>query len=134
MGTSHGWVNGAWQKNPILFGYSADKEIAVSNTSLAAGANDLDAPTVPAGEIWVITHVASSYVGTAPTHMEVKIIHASGASMIFRQLAPVSSSVHDRQGWFVLEEGDILRCSVAGATLNDDLYLWATGFRVDIDQ
>ena len=133
MGSSYGWINGAWQKNPLLFGYSGEKEIAVSNTSLAAGANDLDSTAVPAGEIWVITHVAMSYVGTAPTHIEAKTVGAS-AIMLFRQLAPVTTVVYDRQGWWIMEEGDLLRCTVAGATLNDDLYLWATGFKVDIDQ
>lgn len=129
-----GWVSAAWQKDPLRFGYSAHIYRAWSNLNLPAGNSTQADTAVPAGEIWVITNIAMRYEGTAPTFMTMQINDGVTTYHLFRQLAPTTLAVYDRQGWWVLAPGHNLEIRVIGATLNDDLYGYATGFRVDIDQ
>lgn len=129
-----GWIASKWQKNPLLFGYSALKTDTVSDTTLAAGTVVMNGATVSAGEIWVITNIAMQYIGTVPTSFQVAIYDGAAEHLLFNQLAPVSSQLHDRQGWWIIVAGDNLRYTIDGATLNDDFYGWATGFRIDVDQ
>lgn len=135
MAQNHGWVGAAWQKDPIRFGYSELITEGVDNTSLAAGSNNLDTGTVPAGEIWVITNIAIRYDGTVSSvSLTVALIIDTVLMGIFGQKPPVSTVWYDRQGWWVLDAGDYIRLEVGGATMNDDAYLRVVGFRVDIDQ
>ncbi len=132
---SKGWIASAWQKNPLLFGYSGQILIADTNTSLAAGNNTIDSSAVPAGEIWVITNCAIAYSGTvAGVTMSAQLLDAATGYTLYGVLAVTSGLFVDRQGWWVLIPGNKLRLSITGATLNDDGFLRATGFRVDIDQ
>ena len=129
---SHGYVGGAWQKNPILLGYSDRLFVNVYNDALAAGNNDLDVDPVPAGWLWVVTHFAIMYAGTSPDCIDVYIRDATTTVFIYRQQSPVSWAAYDRQGWWVLKEGDFIRYHVYGATLNDDLLGFASGFKVQL--
>ena len=129
---SHGYVNGAWHKNPIELGYSGVVAYDLKNTSLAAGSNNLDSPVVPTGWVWIITAISIMYIGTVPTNIGVNINHDTVMPRIFRQLSPASGAIYDRQGYWVLNEGDYLRGYVTGATLNDDLYLGIYGHAINI--
>lgn len=130
----HTWIFPRWYKQPMMFGYSALKTDTVSDTTLAAGTVTLNGATVSAGEIWVITNISMVYIGTVPTSIEAVMYDGSTAHILFNQLAPASGQYYDRQGWWVVVAGDNLRYVIYGATLNDDFYGWATGFRMDIDQ
>jgi hypothetical protein len=130
---AYGRIGGAWQKQPLLFGYSATVLETWSDDNLASGSNTVDSPVVPAGEIWVITNLSMRYVGTPPTYIEMRLRSGTSDYPLFRQLAPTTAQTHDRQGWWVMAPGDLLRVGISGATAGDDLYASATGFRVDID-
>lgn len=131
---SLGQVGGAWQKNPLAFGYSGVVKRVASNVALAAGTNVLDDSAVPAGEIWVITNIATRYVGTVATVVIRVEIYDGASGYVLYDAGNLTSSLSvDRQGWWVLPSGYNLRATVFNATLNDDAYLLATGFRVDID-
>ena len=130
----HGWISGAWQKNPLAFGYSERLSGRIFDTALVAGTTILQVSVVPAGEIWVLTSVAMLYIGTSPTYIQMFINDTVALELIARQPAPVSDQLYDRQGWWVLKAGDNVGYAVVGATLNDDLYGYYFGFRVDIDQ
>jgi len=131
--SAHGFVNGAWRKSPIPFGYSDVLNSALANLALAAGANNLDSAAVGAGLIWVVTNVSVMYVGTAPTSVSVNVVSGGATICLFQQNAPVTATRYDRQGKWVLEATDILRCTVVGATLNDDLYLDVHGYQIAIE-
>lgn len=132
--TAHGYYSGAFRKSPIAFGASGVVRVNVSNTALVAGSNTLESGAVPAGELWVITNLVISYVGTV-TNVALYMSFYSGASNvdIFAQIPPVSNVRYDRQGWWVMQPTETLRLRIFGATLNDDAFLVLTGFRVDID-
>jgi len=116
-----------------LAAYGAVLHTLVGSAALAAGANDLDAAAVPAGKLHVYTSLAMRYDGTVATVILRAQLRSGVTSYdLFCQTPPVSSISHDRQGWWVLAEGDVLRLRVENATLNDDAYLYATGFVVDL--
>lgn len=131
----YGWYSGAWQKNPLLMGYSAAVGEAVTNTSLAAGANTLSSTAVPAGEVHVITNIAAAYSGTVTNVILTVRINDSGTIYeLYGQKPPVTGVYYDRQGFWVLKPGAKIDLLINGATLNDDGFLYIAGFSFDIDQ
>ena len=114
------------------FVYSDRLLINVYNNALAAGYNVLDIDPVPAGWVWVVTHFAIMYAGTSPDCIDVYIRDATTTVFIYRQQSPVSWGAYDRQGWWVLKEGDFIEYYVYGATQNDGLYGYANGFKVQL--
>ena len=129
---SHGYVNGAWHKNPIELGYSGVVAYDLKNTSLAAGTNFLNSPTVPVGQLWVITSLSLKYSGTSPTGVGVDIVHDGVTIRIYRQVSPASDVVYDRQGYWILNEDDYLEGYVAGATAGNGLAFSIYGHSIDI--
>jgi hypothetical protein len=135
MAQNHGYIGGAWQKDPISFGYSAQITGNFSNTNLSAGSNTLSGDTVPAGEIWVITNISVQYSGTVTSVILQAVLLMNSISMPVGVAAPPVSGVNNPfQGWWVLAAGDIPRAVCSNATSGDDMYLVYSGFRVDIDQ
>lgn len=134
-GIGYGWVGDKWQKNPLAFGYSGTIRVLVSNTDLTAGTNTLAHTAVPAGEIWNIENIAAQYVGTVTNVLLIPVIDTGGILYVIGQSSVAVTGDYVRfPGPFTLKPGDILKLLVAGATLHDDAYLFATGYRVDIDQ
>jgi hypothetical protein len=129
---THGYVSGAWKKNPILFGYSSGLFERNYNPNLSAGTNYLSMSTVPADWIWIVTQVSIFYAGTSPEYIDVSIVHSGLFCCLFKYRRPVSSQFYDRQGWWVLEAGDSMYMSIVGATAGDDALLVATGFKVQL--
>lgn len=128
-----GWLNSAWHRLPLLFGVSDTVRGQVNNTTLAAGTNTLQGTAVPAGKIWVVTNISLRYIGTvAGVALFAQIVSGGTTYSLFNQTPPVSAVMYDRQGWWVLEEGDLIQYSITGATLNDDALLNYVGFAMDI--
>ena len=129
---THGYVGGAWQKNPILFGYSSGLFELISNANLSAGINYLDTSIVPAGWIWIVTHLCMTYAGTSPAYINLRITHGGGYCYLYAYRRPVSGEYYDRQGWWVLEAGDYIDMKIGSATAGDNAVLVATGFKVQL--
>ena len=116
-----------------LAAYGAVLLSKVDNGDLLAGANNLDVAAVPAGKVHVYTNLNMLYVGTTTAVMlRFQIVAGANVYNLFGQYAPLSTLDYDRQGWWVLEAGDVLRLRVDGATLHDWAFLCATGFVVDL--
>lgn len=131
---SYGWISSAWQKDPLRIGLSGVIRRSANNTNLSAGANNVDDTAVPAGEYWVIDNFSLLYIGTVPTLILWAIVSSAAQYVLSEVQSPTASHWYGLQGRWVLGPGDQLRARVIGATLGDDLYLNAVGFRVDIDQ
>lgn len=130
-----GWFSGAWQKNPLLMGYSGSVRRVITNTALPAGASVQADSAVPAGEVWDIENIVVTYIGTvAGVTLTIGIRSGAGFYPLFEATGLTSGVYVDRQGRWTLGSGDNLEVSVTGATLNDDLLLRAVGYRFDTDQ
>jgi hypothetical protein len=116
-----------------LQSYSDILHIMVGSINLVAGTNLFLTAAVPAHKIHVYNNLSVRYVGTvANVYLEVSILSAAVYYNLYVQTPPVSNVSYDRQGEWVLKEGDQLALFVYVATLNDDCFLWATGYTVDL--
>jgi len=129
-----GWINGAWQKNPLLWGYSGVVAETLSDTNLAAGGKALNGTRVPTGEIWIILNAAIWYLGTAPSRLSIHVGDVYGFFTILQENSPVSSYRYIYNGMIVLSPGEYLQGTVEGATAGDDLHFRYRGYKMDIDQ
>lgn len=133
---NYGLIAGGWYKDPIRLGFSDVIRDSVQNTSLTGGAENLEGNAVPAGEIWVLTHISFMYNGTLPTDIRIIMVAGgSGDTMIqYPSSALASNRYQGETGYWILEEGDYIRMRMLNATASDAAYLNAWGFKVDIDQ
>lgn len=129
-----GYVASAWQKDPIRFGYSDALKYTISNSNLAAGASTTDGSLVPTGEFWVITNLSINTISVTITRVDCRLVIDGTTLTIFNIVPPTTNVLNDRQGWWVIGPGDKASVRVYTATAGDDVYLYATGFKVDIDQ
>ena len=135
MAQNHGWIDGAWQKDPLSLGYSDIVARVVVEQNLSAGFNLLNDSAVPAGEIWVLTNISVLYIGTVANVQCTVLLNINGSYyQIWDFVPPASNRVGDRQGFWILHPGDYLAIEILNATAGDDLGLRGIGFRVDIDQ
>lgn len=130
----YGWIGGAWQKNPILDGYSGDKTQTVSNLDAAAGSNLLEGDAVPAGEYWRVQSVQARDVNSICTNIDLTPLVNSIGLVLHQQASPGAATWVIWTGEIILSEGDKVRADFSGVTLHDDLYLTYHAVRVDIDQ
>jgi len=131
---SHGWINAAWQKDPQRLGYSAFKGQYKTNLTLPAGSYNMASDVCPAGQIWVFSSIAAQYGGTAPLSFVYYIADGVNTYPIYSNYSIVPAQVYPVTGQFIVPAGGWIIWRVTGATLNDDLYGYAVGYRVDINQ
>jgi hypothetical protein len=126
------WDGTRWRKQPLMFGFSELAGENLENTSLAAGANNLNGAAVGAGELLIVRHLALMYSGTPPTYMGVYPVGSPGTPYILFEHTVVSTRWYIEPVFAVLEEGDYLTAFVGGATLNDNLYFRYLGYKTTI--
>ena len=131
---AEGYIGGAWQKGPIPFGYSGFQGLSWSNTSLPAGYSANPSATCPAGEIWRFTAISGVYFGASATNFQFDISDGAVLYPILLKTPPVSGAVYIITGEFIVPVGGAVTIEISGATLNDDVYGFAVGSRIDIDQ
>lgn len=133
MARSYGYFGGAWVKNPLQMGYLGPVNLITNNTSLAAGANNLDLTTVPANRVYVITNITVMYTGTVSgVRLLVNKVDAGAVQYALFDVQSITSQLYyDRQGMWVLNAGEFLRLAITGATLNDDAYIRGNGWYFD---
>jgi hypothetical protein len=116
-----------------LSGYGAILHSIVSDLNLLNGANILALAAVPVGVLHIYTSLGVRYDGTVATvYLSCNIFSGAVPYNLFCQAPPVSTIEYDRQGFWVLAAGDVLRLGIDNATAGDDAYLYATGFVVDL--
>lgn len=112
-----------------LIGLSGIVEELLSDTSLDAGANNLDGTAVPSGEMHVITHAYIQYVGTVPDRVQIQAVGLADTMIFFNQEDPVSLMPYPVQLGVVLQGGDKMRGTVEGATAGNNLYFRYCGYK-----
>jgi hypothetical protein len=130
----YGWVSAAWQKNPLLIGYSGTGSEEVKNLSAAAGTNQLNGTAVPAGEIWNVYAAHLLDIDSATTFPRIGVT-VSGIDVYMISAATLAAGVYFTwNGSVILSPGDKVFGVLNNCTLNDDLYLRYAYVRIDIDQ
>jgi len=130
----YGWISGAWQKQPMLLGYSGTVAEGLSDDSVDAGTNDLEGTHVPSGEIWYIAYAAIRIDGSDPDELMIRAVVDSEQVPVYSNPTPSARRWYTTPLAFVLAEGDYLLGRVTGATAGDDFYFRYVGWKIDIDQ
>ena len=129
-----GWTSGAWQKNPLVVGYSGDKTQYILELDAAAGLVQLVSDTVPAGEIWEVQAINARNMINNPTKLELAFV-ANGTSIILETALLPGANVYLKwYGKLILSEGDYVIAFYSGTVLNDNIDLAFHAMRIDIDQ
>ena len=128
----YGYDSAAWQKLPLLWGYTSRLADRKSDTNAAAGTNTLTSSTPAAGEIWVVTHIAAEDVTSAITRIVVYANMDAVNLDLFTALSPGGFATLDRQGQWILAAGDTIRAEFVGCTLGDDIYLTLLGYKMGL--
>ncbi len=130
----YGRYAGAWQKNPLMFGYSGHLGQVVQNLALAAGQNFLDLATPPAGRLYVYTNFSIKYTGTvAGVSLGLQLIDAVTGTFIDYVTPPASGIWYITQGMWPVLNPHVIRLNIQGATLNDDGEIRASGYYMDLN-
>lgn len=129
----HGYVGGAWQKLPMLWGYSDTISELLEDDNATAGLNTLDTTAVPSGEIHVIHTLYGVNTNNNPTFILMSLVRGGETYFLKRVAGPGAGTSVELAGTIVMEGGDLLRCSIQGCVLNDNIRFAITGYKVDID-
>ena len=129
----HGYIGGAWQKAPLLWGYSGRWEERIILANAVAGGNILTCTAVAGGEVWVLqaASIVNKNSTSGPNQIYLKSTSTYPVLAMTATIAANTSLPWD--GAVVLAEGDVVRGEFGGCTLNDDLHLNVWGYKMDID-
>jgi hypothetical protein len=130
----HGWISGAWQKNPLLLGYSGDDTQASINLNAVAGINVLALTAVPAGEIWIIQAIAAKDANNIVGTLTLQCVANGTPVPLISKAAPAVNEFVCWTGALVIKAGSFVRAVYTGVILNDDLEIYSHHVRIDIDQ
>ena len=127
-----GWDGTQWRKLNLVWGYYDRLIERQYNLSAAAGANTLTFTAVPAGEVWVYTTVTAVDANTGPTSIIVNIVSGGITYIAMAWLSPGANGYRQISGQFILKAADYLTITISGCALNDDLWAWATGYKMKV--
>lgn len=129
---AHGYDGSAWQKLPLLWGYSDRWFERVSDTDATAGTNTLDTAAVPAGYVYVVQGIATLNLSTVVTHRQG--LRPGTYDMILQRTTGVGAGVTLPlfPVGIALKEGDTVRARFYGCTAGDDIHLSVVGYKMAI--
>lgn len=131
---SYGLVNGLWQKNPIMFGFSGQVKDEHTNTDTAADTVTLDGAVVPAGEIWRITYVVMLTISGSCTNLYIDQKSDTIGLIVYQKVPPTTSIWYPTITDIIMIKDEKLRLTGLSMTLHDHLQFQYVGYRIDIDQ
>lgn len=118
--------------NNILWGYSDQYYDVLQDLSMPAGVQDMYGSVVPAGEVWEVTGM--SFIHSSATINRVRIGFLDGALYVTvgEVMAPAASTLYSFNMDAILKEGDKLYYRFYNLTLDDDVYGWAWGSKMEV--
>lgn len=132
----YAWISGAWQRQPILLGYSSLKTERLRHTKSGDGFKGVDSASVDEGEIWVLEAMDCLDEDSSITAIEIWLIGDGGS--VYTRLAVDYAPVADQSlvwsGQITMLENDSIRFNFYDAVDGDQLTCQYTARIIDIDQ
>lgn len=130
---AHGYVGGAWQNQPMIFGYTDTVRVTATNTSTGTGIINATCTAVPSGYVHVITGFLTNHNDAAARDVSIGVWTGSAQYCGYVVTQAVSAQNYGDTVHIVLKVGESLlaRCymSVAGKTLN----VWGIGYSMKVN-
>lgn len=125
-----GWDGAVWRKLPLVWGYSDVLVQGLYANNVGAGLYTYNFPAVPAGEVWVVTRVATYAIQTDPTHaLIVAVINAVEAAL-YMQPHTTGNSTHHVETDTILNEGDNIRIQWYACLAGTDIRASVVGYKM----
>lgn len=131
---SWGWDGSTWRKLALLFGYSEQLFLAHSETLDTAGDKIYLFDAVPAGELWIVQHVAAAASTNTTYGITFSVAYSSAVYHFYSSTytnAGLQVSCHYD---VVLPPGAQLRVAWYSAAAGDTVYAYALGYKMKIEE
>lgn len=116
-----------------IWAYSDILRQEIEDLNLSTGLNSIDGPTVPAGEIWIITNLTLYYSGTTPNLIYARIDDTSDLYYLAKVETPSNNFYYPFNiNHVAMVEGDHMELVINDATLNDNARLRYQGYIMQI--
>ena len=138
------WMVGNYNGEPILVtvdglgqmmtGLTAYYARYVFAASLISTGSDISVDTVavPTGEVWIITDIAVWHNDPIPRRVTVMLRASSINFLLFRNSFLLEQEVMDRQGLWVLKEGDYIRTLFVTPASGKTGYVNVVGYKIKV--
>lgn len=130
----HGWIDAAWQKQAMPFGFSRTLTYSFYDLDTNDTDKNVNTTPVPSGEAHLITNLTIAAVSASCTRMIAFASVSTVLAAVFCKDGPTNGYTYDRQPWVVLMPTDFLRLTGYTMTNGDMLFITAIGVKIDIDQ
>lgn len=127
---THGWDGAAWHKLAMVWGYSDVLAQGLYANNVGAGTYTYNFPAVPAGEIWVVTRIATYSVQTDPTYALIAGVINALEAVLYFQPHTTANSTHHVDTDTILNEGDNIRVSWYSCLAGTDIRASVVGYKM----
>lgn len=131
---SHGWFSSAWQRNPLLMGYSGHIDGQVSVVDAGENPTIAESAAVDPGELWVIQSFIGWHNEADSILFYVELWNGSTTRPVGRSPALATNVSLAATVPFVMAAGHKLCCRAWGVDTGKTVNIAWWGMRVDIDQ
>ena len=128
----YGHDGAAWQKLGLLFGYNDTYGDAFGFGAYMDGSNYLMGETVPAGYIYVVTHMTGMNMTTAPAAIHFGVFNGSQIQLGITFNNPGLNIRVGGLTHMVLKEGYAAVCQIDGCITDDMLMMDIIGYKMKI--
>lgn len=130
---NHGYIGGAWQKNPIPFGMSSSLLHTWALVTPAAGTITAASDVVPAGELWVVTFITGGMLSASVNNFIFRASDGVNTFDLYSTLAPASGvAVYLNRNLYLAEAG-VLQVITLNTTIGDTIWGGMMGYKIDVD-
>lgn len=130
---SKGWIGGAWQRQPMLLGFSDHVYERVDATSTGGASTVAETTDVPAGEIHVVNFISTYHDDPVSRNTVIYVVDAGFQLEIHVEYPLAQYVVSVCNTPFVLAPGDNIWSVVTSLANTKKVYMGYWGTRVDID-
>jgi len=103
---------------------------SIINTALPAGTSNQSGTAVPAGDAVLVQSLCFAIVSGTITQVLLRLVSGAVTQNLIDQSSPTSGQYYIVNGSWLLPAGAFFQVRVIGATLNDDLYAYAWGMKI----
>jgi len=118
--------------NNVIWGYVDRYADILAETSMPAGISNIYGATVPEGEVWEVTGLSFTALGGTCDRIRAGFETAGGQVIVIEKLLPVADVMYNYNVDMILKEGDKVYFRFYGMTLNDDVYAYAWGSKMEV--
>jgi len=87
---------------------------------------------VPAGEVWVVTNISAYHDDPTPRQVRVFFRHSTTNILLFGNSYLLNDEVMERQGLWVLKEGDYIRILYGALANGQKGYYSVGGYKIKV--